>query len=245
MYTLVKDLALRIMKAPTEPPETPAGSHDDVQVYRASPKFLTYRLLGFWLIFSANWLILWAVILAGVVTRETPLVVIGLVLMAVLAVVQFCIYFSIRIDYDMRYYITTDRSMRVRQGAFIVKEQTITYANIQNLRIVQGPLLRLFGIWHLRVDTAGGGAVQHAQPGSNAHRVQMAGIENAREVRDTIQEHIRRRGVSAGLGDPDDRDDDAPRPVVAAGADVRDALKELKQATAALRTSADARERRP
>jgi len=132
----------------------------------------------------------------------------------------------------------TDRSLRVREGAFIVKEMTLSYANIQNLRVVQGPLLRVFGIWHLQVDTAGGGAVQQGQPGAHAHRVRMAGIENAHEVRDTIQGHLRRRGASAGLGDPDDRDDDAPRAAVA-GTEVRDALRELKQATAALRATAE------
>jgi uncharacterized membrane protein YdbT with pleckstrin-like domain len=140
----------------------------------------------------------------------------------------------------MRYYIVTDRSLRVREGAFIVKEMTLTYANIQNLRVVQGPLLRLFGIWHLQVDTAGGGAVQKGEPGSNAHRVRMAGIENAHEVRDTIQRHLRQRGVSAGLGDPDDRDDDAPR-AMASSPEVLEALRALKRATSALRAATQTR----
>lgn len=238
MYTLFKDFALRIMKAPTQPPEPPAGSDDQTRIYRASPKFLTYRLLGFWLIFGANWLMPWGIFLAGLVSGETPPVVIGLVLMPILAVVQCCYYFAIRIDYDMRYYIVTDRSLRVREGAFIVKEMTLTYANIQNLRVVQGPLLRLFGIWHLQVDTAGGGAVQKGEPGSNAHRVRMAGIENAHEVRDTIQKHLRTRGASAGLGDPDDRDDDSPR-TMASSPEVLEALRALKRATSALRATTE------
>jgi len=240
MYTLFKDFALGIMKAPTEPPDPPAGSHGETQVYRASPKFLTYRLLGFWLIFGANWLIPWGILLAGIVSGEAPPLVIGLGLMPVLAVVQFCFYFAIRIDYDMRYYIVTDRSLRVREGAFIVKEMTLTYANIQNLRVVQGPLLRFFGIWHLQVDTAGGGAVQHGQPGANAHRVRMAGIENAHEVRDTIRRHLRQRGVSAGLGDPDDRDDDAPR-TMTSSPEVLEALRALKRATSTLRATTEMR----
>jgi membrane protein YdbS with pleckstrin-like domain len=238
VYSATKGLALWIMKAPTRPPDPPAGSHDELKIYRASPRFLTYKLLGFWLIFSANWLIAWGIFFAGLIAREPPLVAIGVILMPILAVIQFCFYFAVRIDYDMRYYIVTDRSLRVREGAFIVKEKTLSFANVQNIRIVQGPILRLFGIWHLKVDTAGGGAVEKGHHGSNAHRVQMAGIEDAHEVRDLIQEHLRRRGFSAGLGDPDDRDDDAPRALGTSG-DVREALRELKRATSALRSGAE------
>jgi membrane protein YdbS with pleckstrin-like domain len=234
MYKLFKGLALRIMRAPTEPPDPPAGAHDSVQVYRASPSYLSYRLLGFWLIFSANWMIPWGLLLAGVIARDAAPVIIGVVLMPVLAFVQFCVYFAVRIDYDMRYYIVTDRSLRVREGAFIVKEKTISYANVQNIRVVQGPILRLFGIWHLKVDTAGGGGAQKGEPGSGAHRVRMAGIEGAREVRGLILGHLRSRGIGAGLGDPDDRDEDARR---AAG--LREALRELRRATAALRAAVE------
>jgi membrane protein YdbS with pleckstrin-like domain len=236
MYTLVRGLALWIMKAPTQPPEPPAGSYGTAQVYRASRRYLTYRLLGFWLIFAANWLIPWGMLVAGIAAREAPLVVIGFLLIPVLAIIQFCVYFSIRIDYDMRYYIVTDRSLRVREGAFIVKEMTISYANVQNLRVVQGPLLRFFGIWHLKVDTAGGGSSQPGQPGPSSHRVRMAGIENALQVRDLIQGHLRRRAVSAGLGDLDDRDEDAARPG-APDAGLLEALRDLKSTTAALRAT--------
>ena len=238
MYSLVKEIALRIMKAPTEPPDPPAGSHDNLRIYRASPKFLTYRLLGFWLIFAAMWLIPVVFLLTGLVTTEPSPVVIGVILIPVLAFVQLCYYFEIRIDYDMRYYVVTDRSLRVREGAFIVKEKTLSYANIQNLRVVQGPLLRLFGIWHLKVDSAGGGAAEKGKPGSNAHQVRMAGIENAHEVRDLIRRHLKTRGASAGLGDPDDRDDDAPR-TSTTSAEIRGALRELKHSTSALRAAVE------
>jgi membrane protein YdbS with pleckstrin-like domain len=228
------------MKAPTRPPEPPAGSHGKVQVYRASPSYLTYRLLGFWLVFSAIWLIVWSLIFAGIIGGEPAVSILGFVAMPILALVQLCVYFAVRIDYDMRYYIVTDRSLRVREGAFIVKEKTISYANVQNIRVVQGPLLRFFGIWHLKVDTAGGGAVEKGKPGAGAHRVQMAGIENAHEVRDSIQSQLRQRGIGAGLGDLDDHDERG-RGTVIATAELRDALRELQQATSALRAAVGSR----
>jgi membrane protein YdbS with pleckstrin-like domain len=162
--------------------------------------------------------------------------VVAVLYAALLLVVQFWVYFAIRIDYDMRYYIVTDRSLRIREGAFIVKEKTISFANVQNLRVIRGPIMGLFGIWHLRVDTAGGGASRKGEPERVAHRVQMAGIETAHEVRDRIRGHLRRLGKSSGLGDLDDRDDDESLGG-AAGPAFLEALRELQGATAALRAA--------
>ena len=49
LYEACKGLVLAVMKTPGEPPEAPAGSHASVQVFRASPRYLSYRLLGFWI----------------------------------------------------------------------------------------------------------------------------------------------------------------------------------------------------
>jgi len=236
LYSLTKGLALHLMKAPTKPPDAPAGSHGEIQVYRASPRYLTYRLLVFWIIVSLNWLAPWGIFIASRVNDDVGTLIVAVVYAAVLLFLQFCFYFALRIDYDMRYYIVTDRSLRIREGAFIVKEKTISFANVQNLRVVRGPIMGLFGIWHLRVDTAGGGASHDANSARVPHRVQMAGIETAHEVRDQIRKHLRRQVASTGLGDIDDRDDDAPLRV-AGGAAFLEALCELQGATAALRTA--------
>jgi len=193
-------------------------------------------MLVFWVIISLNWLGPWGFFIAGQVRDDVKTVIIAIVYAALLLIIQFGIYFAIRIDYDMRYYIVTDRSLRIREGAFIVKEKTISFANVQNLRVVQGPIMRLFGIWHLRVDTAGGGAARDGDSERVPHRVQMAGIETAHEVRDQIRGHLRRLVSSTGLGDLDDRDDDAP-PRTAGGAAFVKALRELQGATAALRVA--------
>lgn len=240
MYSLFKGIALKLMKAPTQPPEPPLGSEGSAQIYRAAPKFLTYNLLWFFLLSALSYALPLILIIAGFADEEIAAVVIGILLLPLLLVIQICFYFAVRIDYDMRYYIVTDRSLRVREGAFIVKEKTISFANVQNMRVVQGPILRAFGIWHLKVDTAGGGgASEKGKHGSNAHEVQMAGIENAHEVRDLILGHLRRGGASAGLGDLDDRDDDAGGRGMSAA--FHAALGELKEATAGLRTVAERR----
>jgi membrane protein YdbS with pleckstrin-like domain len=242
MYESLKSVALRLMRAPNEPPEPPAGSHASIEIYRASPRYLRYRLLGFWIVVGLVAFGLLVAFVAGLLGGDTwPLSLVVFLAVPPLAIVAFLAYFGVRIDYDLRYYIVTDRSLRVREGAWIVQEKTITYANVQNLRVVQGPLQRAFGIWSLLVDTAGGGGAssQGGNPIGNAHRIRMAGIEDAHQVRDLILGRLRAHGAGSGLGDPDDREGraDFGSPAVLA------ALGELRASAATLRRAAEARAR--
>jgi len=49
IYAASRSLLLCLMKVPTAPPEAPAGSHASVEIFRASPRFLGYRLTLFWM----------------------------------------------------------------------------------------------------------------------------------------------------------------------------------------------------
>src|SRR4030095_13686147 len=86
----------------------------------------------------------------------------------------------------------------------VVSEATITYANVQDVVISQGPLQRLFKIADLVVHTAGGGSSQGPdKKKGSSHRGAVAGIENPHEVRDLILARLR-AFRDAGLGDPED-----------------------------------------
>jgi uncharacterized membrane protein YdbT with pleckstrin-like domain len=91
----------------------------------------------------------------------------------------------------------------------------MTYANIQNLSLKQGPVQRLFGIADLQVRTAGGGGEsaeegKKGQPDAdNMHLGYFRGVDNAEEIRDLIQDRMRRLRDS-GLGDPDEPVAEAP-----------------------------------
>jgi len=107
----------------------------------------------------------------------------------------------VRLDYEKRWYVVTDRSLRVREGVVIVREMTITFANVQNLSVSQGPIQRALGLADLVVETAGGGAAHGKhQPGLNLHTASFRGIENAPEVKDLIQRRLRAL-KNSGLGD--------------------------------------------
>lgn len=202
MYALVKSTVLTLFRAPATPPEAPSGSHTHVEVMRAAPSYLRYRLVGLAILASVAALGALGSLVAGIFAP--PLLVVTAVIVLVLFPVLGVAYFAVRVDYDLRYYVITDRSVRVREGAWTVQEKTVTFANVQNVRLEQGPLERWFGVSNVRVDTAGGGmagAGQHAV--AVAHGVQLAGLEDAAAIRDLILARTRAR-ADAGLGDQDE-----------------------------------------
>ncbi len=206
MYSLFKGLLLRWLKTPQEPPDPPRGARDSIQTFRASPKFLKYQLLLYTIrqvpgaIFS---LVIGIGMFVG--ADEVPEADFWMRLGATFVIVSATFgtllrYWLIRLDYDLRYYILTDRSLRIRQGAWRIEEATFTFANIQNLSIHQGPLERVLGISNVIIETAGGGGGAHPQAGAMMHRGALRGIEHAEQMRDRIM-MLLKKYRDAGLGD--------------------------------------------
>lgn len=206
IYAALKSTLLTLLQAPKNPPEPPAGSPGSVRTFRAAKNFLRIRLLllasGLLvaLAFEAPFIL---VLFTEGLSAESALLIVLLV-MTLLGF--FFSYFLIRLDYDMRYYIVTDRSIRIRQGAWTIHEATFTFANIQNLSLKKGPIERLFGISNLVVHTAGGGGsgTNSEKQGPLAHRSTLRGIDNAEELKNDIM-RLLKQYRDAGLGDPEDR----------------------------------------
>ncbi len=213
IYETIKARLFSLIKAPTHPPEPPAGSQGSIQTFRAAPNFLRIQLIVWGLGFAGA--IIGELIFLGVelfVMRgdgdrraELALAALLLVITVVGTIIKF---FLIRIDYDMRYYVVTDRSLRIREGALLITESTYTFANIQNLKVTQGPLERLLGLSNLIVETAGG-ASSSGDTHRASHEGNLKGITNAREVRDQMLVLLKKYR-DAGLGDPEDRGKDVP-----------------------------------
>ena len=104
------------------------------------------------------------------------------------------------LKFDTTWYLLSNRSMRIRRGIWVIHETTITFENIQNVRLTQGPIERFFRFANLIVDTAGGGASADGQTHGKAHQGMMVGLANATEVRDSIMAKVR-QSQSTGLGD--------------------------------------------
>lgn len=209
MYSSVRELVARALRVPTVAPRAPEGVYRSIEIVRASPRYLSYRLLGVFVVcvaalvaFSGAFGVL---AFAPAAARHWAVIVALLAAASAVAALLALSLFLVRLDYDLRFYVITDRSLRVRQGSWTVTEMTLTFANVQNVRIEQGPLQRLFRISDLVVDTAGGATSAPGHRGaSQGHRVTLAGLDNAPAVRDRILEHVRTFAPSSGLGDLDD-----------------------------------------
>lgn len=236
MIDAAQRLLVRFLKVPPRPP-APAGAPGSERVFQAAPGFLRYQLVRWavgqagaaWVLFAGvlgvsflpafplfqpdapvnlpffpftflddyAWLELLAI---GGYLLQLPATLLGVVL-----------------DFRMRWYIVTDRSLRIREGIVRVREKTMSFANIQNLSEEQGPLQRLFGISDLQVRTAGGGESkgnEGKEKGDSMHEGYFRGVADAGEIRDLILGRLR-RFRDAGLGDAAHREE-APAAAAAA-----------------------------
>jgi len=250
VYEPLKSAALALLKVPPEP-EDPFGQRGTLRVFRASPAFWRYRLLG-WGIGHAGAVALALVLVVashgGAHAAKSGAAVHGILLglevlgLVVLAVEMAISYAALRLDFEMRWYKVTDRSLRIREGVWIVREQTMTFANVQNVSLSQGPLERLFGFANLEVRSAGGGghaaqAQEHGAPGLDMHRAVFRGLDDAATIRDLVMARVR-EARDGGLGDPDDAEEAGPpAPPSAAGRPAL--LASIREEAAALRRAAE------
>ncbi len=203
MYRPLRSLLLRVLAAPMEPPEPPMGSPGSVRVFRASPRFLTLQLVRVGVLAVVTLMPeTFGLILSLEADRHAQTAALLFVLTIAVVFTTFH-YFIVRLDYDMRHYVVTDRSLRIREGAMVIRESTFTFANVQNVSVNQGPLERLLGIASVRIETAGGGGGKEAKQGFGGHRGVLAGIDNANAVRDQIL-GLLKAYRDAGLGDRED-----------------------------------------
>ena len=211
MIESLKALVLRLLRVPAEP-TPPAGSPESVRTFRASRKFYYLMLIrwGFAQLATFTGLVVFFAVefSANFGKASVPLRIIEIIaLVSFLTQLPFTFLF-VRFEYELRWYIVTDRSLRIRYGLLLVREMTMAFANIQQITLRQGPLQRLLGIADLEVRTAGGGSPQvgvHGgqQAGQSGHLGFFRGVENATEIRDLILARLR-QWRDTGLGDPDE-----------------------------------------
>jgi membrane protein YdbS with pleckstrin-like domain len=206
IYRGVWAILVRLFRVPERPPSLPVFPGDEVQVFQPAVGFLSYLKFQFWIVVTVvnvpifiGWL---AIALAE------PLVGLILVIpaLAITIVPEIIAYVAIYLRYDTTWYVMTSRSLRIRRGIWTIHETTITFENVQNLAVHQGPLERFFGIGNVLVQTAGGGG-QTTHEGQAAslggHRGLIEGVADPQSIRDLILPRLR-QAKTAGLGDDDD-----------------------------------------
>ncbi len=196
-----------LLRVPMEPPALPTRPGERLEAFHPAPGYLRYSLLGLRIV--CGFLFLMALAGSAALAADEPeagIIIGALVLTAILAL-YFVGYLFTYIEYCTTWYVMTGRSVRLRTGVWIVRETTITFENVQNVSVNQGPLQRMFGIADVRLDTAGGGGTTTAKGSqgenpfvANMHQGLIRGVGNAQAIRDLIVKRMK-GSRSAGLGD--------------------------------------------
>jgi membrane protein YdbS with pleckstrin-like domain len=186
---------LAMLRVPPEP-QIPEGSRESVLTFRAGRNFYRWQVLA-WAAPHLGLLPIAAVYVFGLfrmgsapfwvrVTYDTA-GVLALIFLLAEALVTFL---ALKWSYELRWYIVTDRSLRIRSGVWNVEELTMTFANIQEIRVASGPIQKYLGLADVEVRSAGGGAAG-PRGEQGGHTASFEGVDNANEIRDLIVNRLR------------------------------------------------------
>jgi membrane protein YdbS with pleckstrin-like domain len=234
LYHGIWQVLVKWFVVPRQPPDLPVRPGETIQRLHPSPGFLSYLKLQFWIgvIVKDVWFLIgWIasfVINPWLGAALTPVFFLVAILPDLLA------YVAIHLRYDSTWYVLSDRSLRIRRGIWTIHETTVTFENVQDVTIRQGPLQRHYGIANVIVETAGGGGGKKKGEGAGvpSHTGLIEGVEDAARIRDLIMTRVR-RSRAAGLGDEAHEHEKASHPAgpgwtaehVAVLREIRDGLR--------------------
>jgi len=142
-------------------------------------------------------------------------------------------YWLIKRYYERLEIVLTRRDLKVRRGILTVEEKSIPLEKVTDLALVQGPLMRLFDLKGMKVETAGqssGGAL-----------VTVVGIRDVDDFRDAVLNQRDR------VSDQEDDEHTATNaaPSVGSGSDASSlaVLGEIRDSLGRIERSLTARER--
>jgi len=114
------------------------------------------------------------------------LIILGSVLLGLLI---FILIWA-RLYYKTVVYHLNETEMTWKRGVWFRKTGIVPYNRITNIDIVQGPLMRAFGISHLKIQTAG-------FSGKGDSEISIEGIHEPEPLRQLIMDFVRNKAVSS------------------------------------------------
>jgi uncharacterized membrane protein YdbT with pleckstrin-like domain len=121
----------------------------------------------------------WWVLLLGVLSLKD-----GVQFLAIALLAMVCSYVYWFLRYKKLRCVLTERGLSTQRGLWVRVQQNIPLDQITDITVNEGPILKLFGMLILKVETAGG-SVQGGAAGS----VKMVAVVDALEFRDTVLKH--------------------------------------------------------
>lgn len=188
-----------LFNVPREAPTAPPGA-GQVHALKPDPAFLRYLKFKFWLALAVIDVLIIGLWLAVLIAEPMIGLAIAPLAWGIAIIPDIFAYVALHLRWDTTWYIITDRSVRIRRGVWLIRESTVTFENVQNVEVRQGPLQRHYGIANVHIQTAGGGTVGPQGTPTSGHHGLLEGVANAQELRELILARAQ-RSRSAGLGD--------------------------------------------
>jgi membrane protein YdbS with pleckstrin-like domain len=155
--------------------------------FKPAPNFKAYYFLSLIIVV----IILVAFLILPAAIAEAPLwVTLGMAL-ATAAIAVF-VGGWIPMYYQSILYHLTPTEMTWRRGVWFRQTGIVPYNRITNVDIIQGPVMRYFGISDLRIQTAGYSAQAQAE-------IKLMGIEEPEPLRELIMAQVRGRAPVAAV----------------------------------------------
>ncbi|MGE3107460.1 MAG: PH domain-containing protein [Phycisphaerales bacterium] len=207
VYTGVWAVLASWFRVPGSPPSLPSIAGEETRSFKPDLAFVRYQKFYFWLALGTIDVALTAAWIAACIASPILGAALFVPYLIIAVVPDIVAYVAIHLRYDTTWYVMNARSLRIRRGVWIIQETTVTFENVQNVDVRQGPVQRYFGISSLVIHTAGGGGGGEGKHRASldAHVAMLEGITDAPSIRDQI---MRRAAASrsAGLGDESARE---------------------------------------
>ena len=223
---------------PEHPPDLPATGGEMVERFRPSPDFLRYLKFRLWVGLTALDGALFLAWIASFFESIWLGLALAPVFLAIAVLPAILAFVAIHLQYDTTWYVLSSRSLRIRRGIWVIRETTITFENVQNVKIQQGPVQRYFGTADVHITTAGGGAAASEEGGHNSrsHVGLIEGASDAGRIRDLILATVRRSGM-AGVNDEDHVPSPSSSTIPAWTAEHLQVLREIRDELASVTTT--------
>jgi len=124
------------------------------------------------------------------IPREPVFGIIAIICGAVLLALIIFIVIWARLYYKTVVYHLNETEMTWKRGVWFRKTGIVPYNRITNIDIVQGPLMRAYGISHLKIQTAG-------YSGKNDSEIRIEGIKEPEPLRQMIMDFVRNKAVNS------------------------------------------------
>jgi len=122
------------------------------------------------------WIGLWCCLPLVCMAFALPVLFGLLLILAVIWIAIGCLFLpkwaeALRYSFD-------DKALRVEKGLIFKSRKTIPFDKITDMELIQGPLLRAFDMWNIKIQTA--------STGSQIPEATLVGVINPEQVREEI-----------------------------------------------------------